>query len=1792
MEWTYKKIGIITLVTILATSGGTIYFSDFKAMWESGKLFNPEQRYLVVDYIWDGQTYILMGNEESPEGFSRVRFDEEKIIVYGNGRNIDAEIYTIFEYYKTQGEDEWIRLDRQPSRVQLQIVEEENTVKVQRSTPYYATASRSQRGGVLYETFTLPVDTESSMKWDAYFACEVARCNSLNRLSYDFRNVDDEFDLWRNHTLIFGNNLQLSFMGDENKVESVNKTGFGRHRLTFEPQKGDVEVDPIVRVGSTAIDYKAVAISSSTLTEFTIELDVASNKNLTFSSQNFSAVARYAKNFQLKGLKIEELKNTTVNETYNRTKITKTGTEVVGVDLNGTKTRDVYNTTWELETVQITRQEWVSTVTIGNESSRIRVTFFREPALGKVSVDLVPKFDDIELNQFAWYNTSFPYRRTVTITELGSIQWPNNVTWFYIDSHDWTNKPYNDSVRVTDATCNAAGEDEITSQVFNTTETNGLMDGFSLALNTSQFGGLTKGGTATVCMYYDKVSKGIPTGASYTSQFTYVDATKQIENDFIRLDLDDRCMYWPSFCGGNARGHVFYKNGGSFSNFSSLGYDSYGMGQTSLANSLANIKSNSNITKGYTPLVAVFNFTLAWPNGTSYHTYIIPADTNVIVERTRAEVNSTTTKFNGVDEGWNAGFSADEPTGLTGRTARLSDGSDDSDGASFTVTAGLFMRTVISGTSGGVKRCVSYPTTPNGTNTWAYNKGQGDFTSAGTQRWGVIAVNSSEGHIQAGSKIFQSISYTPNPSSNQFCYDIWNLYENESISTSVGEEQTQNEAPNFDTANDVVPANDNYLYDKVRTWKINATDSDEDYINFYFTHNASGSNATVLINSSNTRSINSTTNESSYSLRDAGAGNIAWGWSCDDGADSCVNHSGILTIGTFDFADTIKFLDGLPQNKTVTVGTEVNFTGNTTSSVAGVPSALLPNFLIYTNDTQRASAKAPGVWYLADLGVGSYRFTFNSTGNANYSSFNNESIFLFVEQDDTRTIEILQNGLPVSREYEMNNTGNFTFISSNSGDTIEVGFFCGDTAATGTSPFKLNMTIPNRTYCNSTDGSVSKTVYAGPTNISFNGTVNRSVSFSTVNASTQNVTGSWAVDVLGDKSVDMTFDCFLKGNKCTYSYINNKTTNLLIFTSSGTKQSTMNISRLYSFSGTDIANITMNITNQSVNSAAINFQETFVNTTFVNSTTNATNPWEYEAAGHGGLNFTDRYVMSSSGSAGGSGTYQYDANSDLPGPATTSTVQGCGSSCGNHWTTQLVARDLAITNMSDIRITLRAQNPACSVRLQTYSIQIRDNSTGTDNTVLSNTNGCGGTVTDTIVVNKTGSTFSAHRNGLLTGTFTADPTKTYVLAFTNKAECTPSPHGCDEGEVTLNMQRLALGGYRAVQYSNGTFTNGTFISTPIQNFTDPIVSATLSADLVLPSGTSVRSYLSANNGTTWESVTLGSIHTFTTSGRNLTVRFDFIVSDTGLENATGTFPSKAPILRSYTVTGATGTPSNVFIDVGNDGVKEYNGTTTLTGPTRISFNASTSIRNYLTGANCRGVPSCSVPVVFGSSSAGGLNISNVSWEWTLNELHLNNTQIERWLRYNGSTYNVSFYGGNGSIDVSSFNTTQPDDHNVTIIAKLADNGNLSATTNTSTMMVRHSALTFTQAFRNLIFLAESNSSKMVTPFNQTNSTPFFNITSDARAAKFNISVRVNQTFSDTNLTAQNRSLYIGRINLTTEFQQIFSSFNLSTDSARTGGAWLWEDNENVTEGQVAQWKIIFKTCTYLDASLEKCNRSG
>ncbi|TKJ17249.1 hypothetical protein CEE44_01815 [Candidatus Woesearchaeota archaeon B3_Woes] len=145
-----------------------------------------------------------------------------------------------------------------------------------------------------------------------------------------------------------------------------------------------------------------------------------------------------------------------------------------------------------------------------------------------------------------------------------------------------------------------------------------------------------------------------------------------------------------------------------------------------------------------------------------------------------------------------------------------------------------------------------------------------------------------------------------------------------------------------------------------------------------------------------------------------------------------------------------------PLNLTITPSASVNYPTQTTANGSGCPSQLTCN--LYRNDT--GSVDEPNV---VTLGAGSYNYTYNTSGNANYTSYSVSDILIVNQAIPTGNLTssagwTIEEGTQTTINYSESNNGDSDVVYKIYRDNTDIGSNETWTPSLGTYSYVLNTT--------------------------------------------------------------------------------------------------------------------------------------------------------------------------------------------------------------------------------------------------------------------------------------------------------------------------------------------------------------------------------------------------------------------------------------------------------------------------------------------------------------------------------------------------------------------------------------------------------------------------------------------------------------------------------------------------------------------------------------------------------------
>jgi len=372
--------------------------------------------------------------------------------------------------------------------------------------------------------------------------------------------------------------------------------------------------------------------------------------------------------------------------------------------------------------------------------------------------------------------------------------------------------------------------------------------------------------------------------------------------------------------------------------------------------------------------------------------------------------------------------------------------------------------------------------------------------------------------------------------------------------------------------------------------------------------------------------------------------------------------------------------------------------------------------------------------------------------------------------------------------------------------------------------------------------------------------------------------------------------------------------------------------------------------------------------------------------------------------------------------------------------------------------------------------------------------------------------------------------------------------------------------------------NTTIVSKSVYDAPSDISKATLTGYGANYYNESLLFFMSADDGVNWESVSSGVEHTFSNPGKHLKWRVDIIINEFwGYRNVTTR-------ITKINVTIPAGFPSNITFDFGDDDIIDYRigGEVNETNGTIMVSITNASLVNAFTSRVSGYDHVYQIPLVVSSDSVGTVNLDSINITYNPNPVALNKTYIASCIANgtNNFTITVGSYPGNITLDGVVYDYAGG---NQTIEIKAHNVGYTKNISLNLTSYYSRWGYNFVPDVNYLEFIPIKPTSKNVSAFGQSSSTPILNVTNYGYGGKnTTLSVYLNYTVNCVNLTLSTTSDKTSGILLNDSWQNI-----TNLDYLDTLNIWMWADFEcNYTNWQPYIPDLYFRQCC------EDCYCSG
>jgi len=421
-----------------------------------------------------------------------------------------------------------------------------------------------------------------------------------------------------------------------------------------------------------------------------------------------------------------------------------------------------------------------------------------------------------------------------------------------------------------------------------------------------------------------------------------------------------------------------------------------------------------------------------------------------------------------------------------------------------------------------------------------------------------------------------------------------------------------------------------------------------------------------------------------------------------------------------------------------------------------------------------------------------------------------------------------------------------------------------------------------------------------------------------------------------------------------------------------------------------------------------------------------------------------------------------------------------------------------------------------------------------------------------------------------------------------------------EGTSEARIYFMNMSGMTGNYIGNLTYNESNQIdSVLLHSFTNNITRARITPYILNPTGGTVSLWLSADNGSNWETAANGTDHYFSNAGNLLKARVNVSVSNTDVP----------VIVDYYTVEVVPGFTENITIDLGYDGSIEwsYNGILNeTTSPQNVTIGEG-NISLYI-GKFCEGALTCNIPLAFQSPIGGVVEYKNIDTGYETNYTVFNETIINEFITSNCTDFDCDFNvslstAKAGTIEINSIDIAMNADTTINITAHVSSTANYSADDTSQLIYWRYSPFDYSMPYGVEYYdlFPGTLNAKNVEPYgqyigiNESRSTPIFNFTTTAKVDPVDLTVCLNTTFDNClNVEWANYANKTDSFTLNTSSNCVtYQNFSLDLWHNSTAKVYNWWNLTSCNSSAVSYldyWLIFDSWCGDGGDGLDRCVR--
>lgn len=400
-------------ILILASLVPTLYASDYRAILNDPQ-FADFELIFIEEFAGRDRMQLLARSDDPTIEWVRYDFEDDRMKIYFGSRLIDEIYWQVF-----QGSTGVFWNTKQPLKLEYSSEEAKVIFNI---TYYFDPLHTRPAGTMIREVRIFPDTSKELITW-----IPVDPDIKFGLRNFHKTKITEQGANLKGESKLIADRYEIDWRKSQHLISGATLFNNGKLRLTHKTASGIQVIDPEINVGSYVLDVELVENTNECLVDCKLVLDITPNKNVRFNSTNpiktFFEKASGSDNINVISVEIFEVE--VVNETIvkNTFAVQESCVNTITKGINSTQvTKCTKNL---VKDGIVSENKTVSSLTKMNKNNflatadrtfRLVIEGKRTAGIGQKSIDIIPEIGWAKLREFAWWNSSWTYRKPITIT--------------------------------------------------------------------------------------------------------------------------------------------------------------------------------------------------------------------------------------------------------------------------------------------------------------------------------------------------------------------------------------------------------------------------------------------------------------------------------------------------------------------------------------------------------------------------------------------------------------------------------------------------------------------------------------------------------------------------------------------------------------------------------------------------------------------------------------------------------------------------------------------------------------------------------------------------------------------------------------------------------------------------------------------------------------------------------------------------------------------------------------------------------------------------------------------------------------------------------------------------------------------------------------------------------------------------------------------------------------------------------------------------------------------------------